>query len=88
MRARSRLLVLLCSWFLITLVVTAFFKPRAIATTEYARQTGQPCVACHTRPEGGGELNTQGLAYVRGGYQWPVPAGVEVYNQYLRKVRL
>jgi len=80
MRARSRLLVLLYSWLLIAVVVMAFFKSRAIATTDYARQTGQPCAACHTRPEGGGELNAQGLAYVRGGYQWPVPAGVEVYT--------
>jgi predicted heme/steroid binding protein len=80
MRARSRLLVLLYSWFLIAVVVTAFFKSRAIATTDYARQTGQPCAACHTRPEGGGELNAHGLAYVRGGYQWPIPAGVEAYT--------
>lgn len=80
MKARSRLLVLLYSWFLIAVFVTAFFKSRAMATTDYARQTGQPCAACHTRPEGGGELNAQGLAYVRGGYQWPIPAGVEAYT--------
>jgi predicted heme/steroid binding protein len=32
------------------------------------------------RPEGGGELNTQGIAYARGGYQWPIPEGVQVYT--------
>jgi predicted heme/steroid binding protein len=66
--------------FFIATILTALFRSSALATGDYARQTGQPCGACHTRPEGGGELNTQGLAYARGGYQWPVPESVEVYT--------
>jgi predicted heme/steroid binding protein len=63
----------------VALVFFNLFKSTAVATVDYARQTGQPCSACHVRPEGGGELNAQGIAYARGGYQWPVAEDVQVY---------
>jgi hydroxylamine dehydrogenase len=80
MGSRSRLLVTLFACLLMALILTALLNSRVVATVDYARQTGQPCGACHTRPEGGGELNGQGLAYVRGGYQWPIPEGIEPYS--------
>ncbi len=80
MKASSRFLVLLCGWFLIAAFVTALFSSQAGATVEYARLTGQPCGTCHARPEGGGELTAVGIAYVRGGYQWPVPEDVVAYT--------
>lgn len=80
MRVRSRLLVVLCSCLLIAVFATALLTAGALATPDYARQTGQPCGTCHTRPEGGGELTLLGMAYARGGYQWPVPEDLEVYT--------
>ncbi len=79
MGRRSRTPVILVGWFLIALLLTVLSASTASATVEYARQTGQPCGACHVRPEGGGELDPQGIAYARGGYQWPIPEGVEPY---------
>ncbi|UCC61891.1 MAG: hypothetical protein JSV36_13995, partial [Anaerolineae bacterium] len=80
MKARSRTLVTLAAWFVIALVLVALFGARTVATVDYARQTGQPCGACHVRPEGGGELDAQGIAYARGGYQWPIPEGIKPYT--------
>ena len=80
MGARSRLLVVKCSWFLIAVFLTVLLRSSVLATVDYARQTGQPCSTCHTRPEGGGELTPLGVAYARGGYRWPVPEGLEVYT--------
>jgi hydroxylamine dehydrogenase len=80
MRRHSRTLVALVGGFTLTLVITALLGSTASATVDYARQTGQPCGACHVRPEGGGELNAQGVAYARGGYQWPIPEGVASYT--------
>ena len=78
MRARSRYLLTLCSWALVTVFVALLLRSSARATVDYARQTGQPCSTCHTRPEGGGELTAVGTAYARGGYQWPIPEGVSL----------
>jgi hydroxylamine dehydrogenase len=80
MRARSRIRVRFVAWFALALVLVVLLNARAAATVDYARQTGQPCGACHVRPEGGGELSAQGVAYARGGYQWPIPEGVETYT--------
>lgn len=80
MKARARILVLLCGWLLIAVFVTALLGSEAGATVEYARQTGQPCGTCHVRPEGGGKLTPVGIAYARGGYQWPVPEDVTAYS--------
>lgn len=79
-KVRSRTLVVLLAGLLIAFVAAVLSTSVATATADYAWQTGQPCGACHVRPEGGGELDPQGIAYVRGGYQWPIPEGVEPYT--------
>ncbi len=73
MRVRSRLLVVLCSSLLIAIFLAVLLRSSALATPDYARQTGEPCSTCHTRPEGGADLTAVGVAFARGGYQWPVP---------------
>ena len=90
MGSRSRLLVTLCGWILIAAFLAILSRSSVLATVDYARQTGQPCSTCHTRPEGGGELTPVGVAYARGGYQWPVPEGLEVYtpSNWARTLRL
>jgi predicted heme/steroid binding protein/uncharacterized membrane protein len=90
MQRRSQTSITRAGWLAIALVLVVLFSVRAAATVDYARQTGQPCSACHVRPEGGGELNAQGVAYARGGYQWPIPEGVEPYtpSNAMRTLRL
>jgi predicted heme/steroid binding protein/uncharacterized membrane protein len=39
----------------------------AMATEEYARQTGQQCKTCHIDPAGGGELTTAGIGFEKSG---------------------
>ncbi len=82
MGAHSRLLVVLCSSLLIAVFVTLLLGTGALATPDYARQTGEPCSTCHTRPEGGGELTPVGVAFARSGYQWPVPEEPEEPEAY------
>jgi mono/diheme cytochrome c family protein len=43
----------------------------AEATTTYAAQTGQPCAACHTKPDGGPDLTDFGKAFQANGYKLP-----------------
>ncbi len=43
----------------------------ARATTTYAAQTGQPCAACHTQPDGGPGLTDFGKAFQANGYKLP-----------------
>ncbi len=76
MNKPSRILALVCTLFVALVVWTAFPRPAARATPDYAASTGQPCGICHTSPEGGGALTAKGAAYVKGGYVWPVPEGV------------
>jgi len=45
------------------------------AREEYARNTGKGCVLCHTG-ELGGPLTDAGIAYMRGGYRYPIPPSV------------
>lgn len=46
----------------------------AMATEEYARQTGQPCKTCHLDPAGGGELTAAGLGFQKSGTLATSPA--------------
>lgn len=47
----------------------------AVATEEYARETGRECAACHLDPAGGGELTAAGREFVAGRSQTaPKPA--------------
>jgi hypothetical protein len=43
----------------------------AAATTKFAQETGQPCAACHVRPDGGTELTPFGKAFEANGYKLP-----------------
>jgi predicted heme/steroid binding protein len=71
---------MLVGWVLVAFLLTNLLNTRSLATVDYARETGQPCSACHVRPEGGGELKALGIAYARGGYQWPVRDDVPRYT--------
>ncbi|MFC1884421.1 multiheme c-type cytochrome [Thermodesulfobacteriota bacterium] len=42
------------------------------ATEEYAERTGKGCIFCHHESTGG-QLKTAGFAYIRNGYQYPIP---------------
>ncbi|RII26272.1 MAG: cytochrome B5 [Geobacter sp.] len=46
----------------------------AMATEEYARQTGQPCKTCHIDPAGGGELTAAGVGFQKSGTLATSPA--------------
>ena len=35
----------------------------AVATEQYAKQTGKSCAACHQSPQGGGPLTAEGEKY-------------------------
>ncbi|GFE57693.1 CopD family protein [Geobacter sp. AOG1] len=48
----------------------------AMATEEYARQTGQPCKTCHLDPAGGGELTAAGLGFQKSGALATAPTAV------------
>ncbi|MBN1641109.1 MAG: hypothetical protein JXA09_07725 [Anaerolineae bacterium] len=90
MKAHTRRPGMLLCWLLVVVAFTSLSASTASATVDYARQTGQPCGVCHTRPEGGGELTPVGIAYARGGYEWPIAADVEPYapSNLVRTVRL
>jgi len=80
MHARSRTPRTIFWLLLVALLCTGILQSRTAATVDYARATGQPCSTCHVRPEGGGELKAMGIAYARGGYQWPVVEQVQAYT--------
>ncbi|MBI4773521.1 MAG: CopD family protein [Deltaproteobacteria bacterium] len=64
---------------LLTIQCLSFLSP-AQATEEYAERTGRECTYCHVESIGG-RLNTTGFAFIRNGYQYPIPSEV------LEKVR-
>ncbi len=41
------------------------------ATTKFAAETGQPCAACHVRPDGGPELTPYGKKFKANGNKVP-----------------
>jgi hydroxylamine dehydrogenase len=43
-----------------------------LATDQYAAQTGKGCIFCHQESTGG-PLKTVGFAYIKNGYQYPIP---------------
>jgi len=77
MRRPSRYLTLVCVAFVLITLLAALAGSGVFATADYARRTGQPCPVCHENPTGGGTLTPTGAAFVRGGYQWPIPPGIE-----------
>ena len=56
----------------VVILLAVFSGGTASAKIEYAEKTGLDCTACHRTEEGGG-LNITGLAFIRGGYQYPIP---------------
>lgn len=57
------LIIVSAAYFLIS-------KPAA-ATTAFAAATGQPCAACHVRPDGGAELTAYGKEFQANGNKLP-----------------
>jgi predicted heme/steroid binding protein len=48
------------------------FGSLADATDQYAAKTGKGCIFCHQESTGG-QLKTAGFAYIKNGYQYPIP---------------
>jgi cytochrome c553 len=54
-------------------VTTSLISRPAAATPAFAASTGQPCAACHVRPDGGTELTAYGKAFQANGNKPPKP---------------
>ena len=59
----------------VTLVIFLFSAPSALATTDYADQTGQKCSVCHVSASGGGGLTQAGESFSEDPGNWRPPAG-------------
>jgi predicted heme/steroid binding protein len=57
------------------LLVLGAFSQEVTATEAYGRKTGKGCIFCHTESSGG-QLKTVGFAYIRNGYQYPIPPNI------------
>ena len=60
----------------LTVLVTAsgacfLISRSAIATPQFGATTGQPCAACHVRPDGGTELTDFGKKFQANGNKLP-----------------
>ena len=66
---RKKALGLLLGWVLLAVLLAA---PSVQATQDYAAETGKGCIFCHQESTGG-PLKTVGFAYIRNGYQYPIP---------------
>jgi hypothetical protein len=60
----------------LTVLVTAsgacfLISRSAIATPQFGAATGQPCAACHVRPDGGTELTDFGKKFQANGNKLP-----------------
>ena len=63
----------------------------ASAKEEYARKTGKGCIFCHEEKTGGA-IKTAGIAYIKNGYQYPIPLhiikkAVKVQSAFHKTVR-
>ena len=58
-------------WLCLCVSICCVLSQRAIATDQYARETGKGCIFCHQQSTGG-QLKTVGFAYIRNGYQYPI----------------
>jgi hypothetical protein len=47
------------------------YAGNAFATPKFGAATGQPCAACHVRPDGGPELTAFGKAFEANGDKLP-----------------
>jgi hypothetical protein len=59
---------------LVTASAACFLVSRAAtATPQFGAATGQPCAACHVRPDGGTELTEFGKKFRANGNKLPKP---------------
>jgi len=79
MKIKKYLKIILIIFIFFVLFFSANFI--AHATEDYAEKTGETCLYCHQESIGG-TLNTTGYAYIRNGYQYPIPERV------IKKVKL
>lgn len=66
--------VLACGTVVAALIVGAaslLVPQRAIATVQFAKETGKSCGDCHTNPQGGGPLTPFGNAFKANGNKLP-----------------
>lgn len=61
--------VIRTTFFFLTFLITPFFLD---ATPDFAERTGKTCALCHDGANGG-PLTPAGKAYIRNGYDYPVP---------------
>jgi aerobic-type carbon monoxide dehydrogenase small subunit (CoxS/CutS family) len=52
-------------------VIYLLHSGSAVATTKFGAATGQPCSACHVRPDGGPDLTDFGKAFQANGNRLP-----------------
>ncbi|OGP55099.1 MAG: hypothetical protein A2Y65_09955 [Deltaproteobacteria bacterium RBG_13_52_11] len=59
-------------FFSAVLLLFVFASSPALATEQYAAETGKGCIFCHQESTGG-QLKAVGFAYIKNGYQYPIP---------------
>jgi hydroxylamine dehydrogenase len=64
-----------CLLSVLLLTVFLLSTPLLLATEEYAQETRKSCAFCHQGPNGG-PLSNVGIAYIRNGYNYPIPERV------------
>jgi hypothetical protein len=50
---------------------TLMFSQPAVATAQFAKDTGKSCGYCHTNPKGGGALTATGAQFKANGNKMP-----------------
>ncbi len=68
---------------LICFLLLLLFASSARATDSYARRTGKGCIFCHQESTGG-QLKTTGFAYIKNGYDYPIPERILVKAEVLQ----
>ncbi len=58
---------------LITASTACLLMRTAAATPQFGAATGQPCAACHVRPDGGPDLTAFGKKFQANGNKLPKP---------------
>lgn len=71
-----------CRYLLIALIIAIVLPGgESSARNAFSQKTGKGCVFCHQQ-QLGGPLKTTGIAYIKNGYQYPIP------NSILKKAEL
>jgi hypothetical protein len=71
---RQNYLGLVAAATLITAATACLVLSRtATATPQFGAGTGQPCAACHVRPDGGPDLTAFGKRFQANGNKLPTP---------------